>query len=100
VKITKALSAGTIAMTMIASAALAQENLSGTISKIDEASGKIAIQRTQEGTVGINTNGGAAQEYKVSDGLVFNSFQADDKVVFTATDIDGAKLITKIQKQQ
>lgn len=98
-KITKALSAGTIVITMIASAALAQENLSGTVSKIDEASGKIAIERTQEGTVGMNTSGGAAEEYKVSDGLVFNSFKAGDKVVFTATDIDGAKMITKIQKQ-
>jgi hypothetical protein len=64
VKIYKALSAGTIAITMIASAALAQENLSGTVSNIDEASGKIAIQRTQEVTVGMNTSGGAADDTK------------------------------------
>ena len=59
---------------------------------------KIAIQQTQTGTIGANS-GGAAEEFKVQDGLAFNAFQPGDKVVFTATEIGGAKTITKLEKQ-
>jgi Cu/Ag efflux protein CusF len=70
----------------------------GTISKVDEANGKIAIQQTQSGTVGANS-GAAAEEFKVQDGLVFNAVQPGDKVVFTATEVGGVKTITKLEKQ-
>ena len=42
---------------------------------------------------------GAAEDFKVQDGLVFNAFQVGDKVVFTATEVGGVKTITKLQKQ-
>jgi len=86
------------AITIISSAALAQQALTGSIAKIDEANGKITIQQAQTGTVGSNTGGGT-DEFKVQDGLVFNAFQVGDKVAFTATDIGGVKTITKLQKQ-
>ncbi len=90
--------AGIAAVCITCSGALAQQMQTGTISKVDEASGKIAIQQTQSGTVGAST-GGAAEDFKVQDGLMFNAFQVGDKVTFTASDVGGVKTITKLQKQ-
>ena len=86
------------AITIISSAALAQQTQTGSIAKMDEANGKITIQQAQAGTVGSNS-GGVSDEFKVQDGLAFNAFQVGDKVVFTATDVGGVKTITKLQKQ-
>jgi Cu/Ag efflux protein CusF len=97
-KIAKIIFAGVAAITIIGSGALAQQALTGSITKIDEANGKITIQQTQSGTVGA-TAGGAADEFKVQDGLLFNALQAGDKVVFTATEVGGVKTITKLEKQ-
>jgi Cu/Ag efflux protein CusF len=97
-KITKAILASAMVLALVSSGALAQQSLTGAITKLDEANGKITIQPTQSGTVGANT-GGAAEDFKVQDGLVFNAFQAGDKVVFTATDVGGVKTITKLEKQ-
>ena len=86
------------AIVAISSGALAQQALTGSVTKVDEANGKIAIQQTQSGTVGTST-GGAAEEFKVQDGLLFNALQPGDKVVFTATEAGGVKTITKLEKQ-
>ena len=88
----------TATIAFIGSSAMAQQAVTGSITKVDEANGKITIQQTQSGTVGATT-GGAGEDFKVQDGLVFNAFQVGDKVVFTATDIGGVKTITKLQKQ-
>ena len=85
-------------LALVSSGALAQQALTGSITKLDESNGKITIQQTQSGTVGANT-GGAAEDFKVQDGLIFNAFQLGDKVVFTATDVGGVKTITKLQRQ-
>ncbi|HYW62499.1 MAG TPA: copper-binding protein [Bradyrhizobium sp.] len=77
--------------------ALAQQNMTGTISKVDEAGGRIAIQQAQSGTVG--ASGGAAEEFKVQDGLLFNAVKPGDKVSFTVTETGGVKTITKLEKQ-
>jgi Cu/Ag efflux protein CusF len=86
------------AIVIISSEALAQQALTGSITKVDEANGKITIQQTQGGTVG-TTTGGAAEDYKVQDGLLFNAVRSGDKVVFTATEAGGVKTITKLEKQ-
>jgi Cu/Ag efflux protein CusF len=86
------------AIVIISSGALAQQSLSGSVTKVDEANGKITIQQTQSGTVGTST-GGAAEDFKVQDGLLFNALQPGDKVVFTATEAGGVKTITKLEKQ-
>jgi Cu/Ag efflux protein CusF len=97
-KLAKIALVGAAALTIISSGALAQQTLSGTISKVDEANGKIAIQPTQGGTVGANA-AGAAQEFKVQDGLMFNAIQAGDKVSYSVTENGGVKTITKLQKR-
>src|SRR5450631_408079 len=88
----------TATIAMIGSSAMAQQAVTGSITKVDEANGKITIQQTQSGTVGATT-GGAGEDFKIQEGLIFNAFQVGDKVVFTATDIGGVKTITKLQKQ-
>jgi Cu/Ag efflux protein CusF len=97
-KIAKIILASAVAVAIVSSGALAQQALTGSIAKVDELKGTITIQQTQSGTVGAST-GGAAEDFKVQDGLLFNALQAGDKVVFTATEIGGVKTITKLEKQ-
>jgi Cu/Ag efflux protein CusF len=96
--ITKVILAGAAVIPVLCSVALAQQTRMGTISGVDEASGKIAIQQTPGGTVGANT-GGTSEEFKVQDGLLFNSVHVGDKVAFTVDEIGGVKTITKLRKQ-
>jgi Cu/Ag efflux protein CusF len=96
--IAKIILAGAAAISVLCSGALAQQTRMGTISAVDQASGRIAIQQTPGSTVGANT-GGISEEFKVQDGLLFNSVQAGDKVAFTVDEIGGVKTVTKLQKQ-
>ena len=91
--------AGCAILAVVGSAALAQQAITakGMITKIDRTTGTIAIQRTQEGTVGANS-GGAAEEFKVQ-GASLDAWHAGDKVSFTATEAGGSKTIIKIEKQ-
>ena len=90
--------AGTAVLTIVSSAALAQQALSGTVTKIDRTNGTIEIQQAQSGTVGANS-GGAAEEFKLQEGLSLNDWHAGDRVTFSATQTAGGKTITKLQKQ-
>ena len=90
--------ASAAALTIVSSAAVAQDSLTGTVTKVDGANGTIAIQPTQSGTVGATT-GSAAEEFKARDGLLFNAVQPGYKVVFSVSELNGAKTITKLQKQ-
>jgi Cu/Ag efflux protein CusF len=97
-KIAKIVAAGTAALAIISSAALAQQARTGTITEINRIDGSIAIRQTQSGTVGANT-GGAAEEFKVQGGLSLDALHAGDKVTFSATEAGGTRTITKLQKQ-
>jgi Cu/Ag efflux protein CusF len=97
-KIAKIILAGAAALIIIGTAALAQQALTGTITKLNRINGTIAIQPTQSGTVGANS-GGAGEEFKVQDGLSLDAVHAGDKVTFSAMEKDGIKTITKLQKQ-
>lgn len=97
-KIAKIILAGTSALTIISSAALAQQALTGTVTKVDRINRTVAIQQTQSGTIGANT-GGAAEEFKAQEGLSLDKLHAGDKVTFSATETSGIKTITKLQEQ-
>jgi Cu/Ag efflux protein CusF len=90
--------AGAACLTLLASGALAQQALTGTVTKIDRIHGTVAIRQTQSGTVGANS-GGAAEEFKAQDGLALDAVHAGDKVNFSLTEAGGVKTITKLQKQ-
>jgi Cu/Ag efflux protein CusF len=94
----KTIFAGAVLVLIASSGAIAQQSVTGTVSKVDEANGKIAIQQTQNGTVGANP-GGAAEEFKVQDGLMFNAVKPGDKVVVIVTEVGSVKTITKLEKQ-
>jgi Cu/Ag efflux protein CusF len=85
------------AASLITSAALAQQSMSGLVTKIDRLNGTVAIQQTQTGTVG--AAGGAVQEYKVPKGQSLEELHAGDKVTFTTTDSGGSKAIDKLERQ-
>ena len=97
-KIAKIIMAGTAALTIISSAAVAQQALTGTVTKVDRINRTIAIQQMQSGTIGANT-GGAAEEFKAQNGLSLDALHAGDRVTFSATETGGIKTITKLQKQ-
>jgi Cu/Ag efflux protein CusF len=97
-KIAKIILAGTTALTIIGSAAFAQQALTGTVTQVDRINRTVAIRQTQSGTVGANT-GGAAEEFKAQDGLSLETLHAGDKVSFSATEAGGIKTITKLQSQ-
>ena len=97
-KILMIILAGTAALTIISSAALAQQALAGTVTKIDRINRTIAIKQTQSGTIGANT-GGASEEFKAQNGLSLDALHAGDKVTFSTTETGGIKTITKLQQQ-
>lgn len=97
IQMAKNILASLAALFIVCSGATAQ-GLAGTVTKVDEANGKIAIEQTQTGTVGAST-GGAAEEFKLQDGLVFNALQPGDKIIFTTTEMGGVKTITKLERQ-
>jgi Cu/Ag efflux protein CusF len=97
-KFAKIIMAGTAAFTIISTAALAQQALTGTITIVDRIHRDVAIRQTQSGTVGANTSG-AAEEFKVRDGLSLDDFHAGERVTFTLAEKGGVKSITTLQKQ-
>jgi Cu/Ag efflux protein CusF len=97
-KIAKIISAGVAALTIVSSAALAQQTLTGTITGINRLNNTIAIRQTQDGTVGANT-GAAAEEFRVQGGLSLEALHAGDRVSFSATETGETRTITKIQRQ-
>jgi len=96
-KIPRIILAGT-ALTIIGSAALAQEALTGKLTQVDRIHSTVVVRQAQAGTVGANT-GGAAEEFKVQDGLSLDALHACDKVTFSAAQAGGVKTITKFQPQ-
>jgi Cu/Ag efflux protein CusF len=89
--------ASATAVIVLASTAFAQQAANGMVTQIDRLNGTMAIQEAQSGTVG--ASGGATQEFKVQDAQLLENFHAGDRVSFSATENNGVKTITKMQKQ-
>jgi Cu/Ag efflux protein CusF len=85
------------AATLISFAAMAQQELTGTITKVDRISGTVAIKQTQSGTTGANTGG--AEEFKTPQGSSLDTLHAGDRVTYSVTETNGVRTITKFQKQ-
>jgi Cu/Ag efflux protein CusF len=90
--------ASVAAINLLTSAALAQQPMTGMVTRIDRLNGTIGIQQTQSGTVGASA-GGATEEYKVQDRPLLDSLHAGDRVTFSTAEGGGTKTITKLQKQ-
>jgi Cu/Ag efflux protein CusF len=98
-RIAKIVLASCAALALISSAGLAQEATTGTgmVTIVDRISGTVTIRPAQGGTVGAST-GGAATEFKLK-GVSLDDVHAGDMVKYSVTETDGAKTITKIEKQ-
>jgi Cu/Ag efflux protein CusF len=84
---------------VISSAAFAQQAMtSGLVTKVDKLQGTIRIQYTEPGTVG-GSSTDTSEDFKVSDGLLFNALQPGDKVQFSVEQANGVKTITKLEKR-
>jgi Cu/Ag efflux protein CusF len=97
-KFTKIMIAGTAALTIVGSAAQAQQAQTGTVTRIDRVNGTVAIQQAPSGTVGAGS-GGASEEFKVQSGLSLDAVHAGDRVNFSATGTGSTKTITKLNRQ-
>ena len=82
----------------IPSMTLAQQSLTGTVTTIDRLNGTIAIRQTQSGTVGAGGGGTTEQQFKAP-GPLLDTVHAGDKVAFSASESDGKKTITKLDRQ-
>ena len=108
-KTAKSILAGTAALAIISSGALAQDtrqgaqqdSQTGILTKIDRIHGTVTIQREekQNGTVGAN-GGGAMEEFKAQRGLSLEDVHAGDKVTYSTTGTGEGRTITKLQKQK
>ncbi len=94
----KIILASVMAVNALMSAASAEEAMTGTVTQINRLNGTVAIQETQSGTVGASS-GGAIQQFKVQDGQSLEAFHAGDRVTFSVVENNGAKTITKLQRQ-
>lgn len=108
-KMAKIVLASCAALTLVGSAASAQQNTAqqttaqqatsgtGMVTVIDRLNDTVAIRPVQDGTVGANA-GTAPIEFKVK-GASLEDVHAGDRVKWSATETDGIKTITKIEKQ-
>ncbi len=95
-KIAKFVSIGAVVLS--ASAAFAQQNLTGTLTMIDRPDRNVVIQRAQDGTVG--TSGRPNDVLKVPQNVSLDDVHVGDKVTYTATETGGVKTVTKLEKQK
>ncbi len=96
-RIARIVLAGSAALALMGSAALAEQPQTGKITKLNRINGTVAIQQAQSGTVGANT-GGTAEEFKVQDGVSLDNWHAGDRVKYSASESGGVKTITKLEK--
>jgi Cu/Ag efflux protein CusF len=95
-RLVKTILAGSL-LTVIGSVALAQQAMTGMVTRIDRLNATIVIQRTQDGTVGAG-GGGPTEQFKLQ-GAMLDTLHAGDKVSFSVNEGGGTKTIAKIEKQ-
>jgi hypothetical protein len=90
--------AGTALLTVLTSAAFAEQ---GMVTKIDRLNRTISIQPTQpaSGTVGANAGAAAdpAQDFKAQQGMSLDDVHAGDRVNYSATSAGTPRTITKLE---
>lgn len=81
----------TLVPTLVSTAAV-NETLRGVVASVDERNDTISVRLQSSPT-------GAAQDFKVQDGLVFDAVRFGDKVAFTAETLKGTRTITRLTKE-
>ena len=78
------------AQNALASQAPARQTLRGIVANANERNDTLTIQLPSDGTTG---------DFKVQDGLIFNSVQYGDPVEITVETIDGTRTIIGLKKE-
>jgi hypothetical protein len=86
------------AITMLGSAALAEDELKGQVTQVNRLNNTVAIRPIQEGTVGANT-AGSEQQFKVKDGVSLEDLHAGNRITYSVMDTGGTKMVTKFKVQ-
>jgi Cu/Ag efflux protein CusF len=97
-KIATFLLAGTATLTLLGSAAFAQDDLKGQVTQVNRLNNTVAIRPIQDGTVGANTVG-SEQQFKVKDGVSLEDLHAGNRITYSVTETGGTKTITKFKVQ-
>ena len=82
---------------VLTSTAFAEDNLDGTVTKIDRLNNTIAIRQAPKGTVG-NSDDGTVREFKAKDAGMLEDVHAGDQVSFSTAENSGTTTITKLEK--
>jgi Cu/Ag efflux protein CusF len=96
-KHTKLVLAATV-ITMLGSAALADDEMKGQVTQVNRLNNTVAIRPIQEGTVGANT-AGSEEQFKVKDGVSLEDLHAGNRITYSVTDTGGTKTVTKFKVQ-
>jgi Cu/Ag efflux protein CusF len=97
-KLAKLVLAGTAILMLAGSAAFAEEDQTGQVTKVNRLNNTVAIRPIQSGTVGANT-AGVEQEFKVKDGVSLEDLHAGNRVTYSVTETGGTKILTKFKVQ-
>lgn len=85
----------TIGVTVLGTVALAQDWVSGQVTKVDQAASKITIRH---GPIKKFDMDGMTMVFSVKDPAILKSVKAGDNVRFEADRIDGQFTVTKIER--
>ena len=91
-KIPSILLAGTLVLG-VSGVARAADSQTGMVTQLNRLTNTISIKRVQTGTVGANP-AGAAENFKVKDGLSTDELHAGDRISFESDDKSGVLTLT------
>ena len=97
-KIATFLLAGTATLTILISAAFAEDELKGQVTQVNRLNNTVAIRPIQDGTVGANTVG-SEQQFRVKDGVSLEDLHAGNRITYSVTDVGGTRTLTKFKVQ-
>lgn len=97
-KLTTLALAGAAGLTLIVSAAWAEDDLTGQVTRVNRLNNTIAVRPVQTVTVGANT-AGTEQEFRVKDGVSLEDLHAGNRIIYSLTDTGGARTVTKFKVQ-
>ena len=83
-------------MVLFTTAASAQQDMTGTVTMVARPDHSVAIQRTQEGTIG--SSAPTIDVLTVPDTISLDPVHVGDKVTYGVTEKDGVKSVTKLDK--
>ncbi len=76
--------------------AFAQQTITGKVTSVDQAGGKISIQISGTSGAGAST---APTPFKVQDALLFNAVKPGDQVSVTTENVNGVPTIKSLKKE-